>query len=448
MKRHETLHWRLVAASSAWVIAALLISGLALVLFFRDHIERRFDGTLRDHLEELVAASEVGTDTALRLSWRPFDPRFNRPRSGWYWQVRQDGRVVARSDSLWRSELAFRAERNGERSAYEFTGPVGESLRAVEQLVTLPRSTSTFSYAVAGPVADIDSDVDRFTLQIAATMTLLAAGLLAAIVFQVRFGLKPLGDLRKSLSAVRGGSAERLAGNFPEEVSPLVDELNALLERNAGMLERARAHAADLAHALKNPLTVIKNESAELPGTIGDVLRKETAAMVGAIDRHLSRARAAGGSVRPGQRTDIDTVVEDIRYSLDRLYRDRELELEVAGLDGRVFLGDRQDLEEMLGNLMDNACKWAQRRVLIRAEGGEGRLSIHIEDDGPGLPSEEFEDVLSRGTRMDETIPGSGMGLGIVRDLAEAYGGSIRLSSSSLGGLRASLLLPSANESP
>ncbi len=163
--------------------------------------------------------------------------------------------------------------------------------------------------------------------------------------------------------------------------------------------------------------------------------------MAGAIDRHLARARAAGGQARPGQRTDVDSVVEDLRYSLDLLYRDRALEIELLGLDGQVFLGDRQDLEEMLGNLMDNACKWASSRVLVRAEAADKRLLIHVEDDGPGLPVERSEEALARGTRLDESIPGTGMGLAIARDIAEAYGGSINFAESSLGGLRATLLL-------
>ncbi len=442
MTRRRTLRWRLVATSAGWVIATLLVSATVLVLFFRDHIERRFDGSLADHLEELVAASEVAADGTFVLSWRPFDPRFNRPRSSWYWQVRQEGRTLARSDSLSGAELPVGDAPIGPSVTRELGGPSGEALRAVEQAVTLPRGASRFVYTLAGPVADIDADVARFTVQIAATMTLLAAGLLAAVFFQVRFGLKPLRAVREALSRVRTGASERLDGAFPEEIGPLVEELNALLERNAAMLERARAHAADLAHALKNPLTVIKNESGSMTGATGDVLRKEVDAMSAAIDRHLSRARAAGGRAIPGLSTDVGDVVDDLRYSLERVHRDRNLAIEAGDLDGRTVLGEREDLEEMLGNVMDNACKWAERRVLVGAASRDGRVLITIDDDGPGLPANRLEEVLRRGARLDESTPGTGMGLAIVRDLVEAYNGSLGLARSPLGGLRVTVSLP------
>jgi signal transduction histidine kinase len=440
----DTLRWRLAAASSAWIVVTLLVCALALIFFFRDHIERRFDGALADHLEELIAASEAGADGALALSWRPFDPRFNRPRSGWYWQILQDGRAVARSDSLWRSDLPVASATGGPGAVREFTGPTSKRLRAVEQVITLPRSPYAFVYTVAGPVSDIDADVRRFTVQIATAMALLAVGLLLAVIVQVRFGLRPLLALRGALSAVRAGQAVRLEGEFPAEVRPLADELNSMLERNAAMLERARAHAADLAHALKNPLAVIINETRSIPGTSGDVLRREAAAMTGAIDRHLSRARAAGGQGRPGQRTEVAGVVEDLRYSLERLYRERGLSVEIGGPIDQVFPGDRQDLEEMLGNLMDNAFKWAARRVVVSATMRDGRLLLRVEDDGPGLPDEKVQEALARGRRLDESTPGTGMGLAIVRDLAETYGGGIELAASGLGGLRATLVLPGA----
>lgn len=445
MKRRDTLRWRLVATSAAWVVATLLVSAVALVLFFRDHIERRFDSALEDHLEELVAASEVGADGTLVLSWRPFDPRFNRPRSGWYWQVRQENRTVARSDSLSGVEMPSSGAQSGRGAIRELIGPAGEALRAVERTISLPRSPSAFVFTVAGPVEDVNADVAYFTIQIAMTMLLLAAGLLAALFFQVRFGLRPLQAMRTALSTVRAGSSQRLEGNFPEEVRPLVEELNALLERNVAMLERARAHAADLAHALKNPLTVIKNESDSVQGPAGDVLRDEVKAMRGAIDRHLSRARAAGGQARPGQRTSVNDVVDDLRYSLERVYRARNLVFAVGELEGQTFLGEREDLEEMLGNLMDNACKWAERRVVVEATSQAGRLIISVDDDGLGLPSEQLQEVVSRGARLDESTPGSGMGLAIVRDLVEAYGGSLSLSESPLGGVRTTLSLPGGN---
>ncbi len=262
---------------------------------------------------------------------------------------------------------------------------------------------------------------------------------------QVRFGLRPLKALRQALADIRAGRAHHLPESFPDEVQPVVSELNALLDHNAAVLERARTQAGNLAHALKNPLTVARNEAREVAGDHGRTLREQLGVVSASIDRHLSRARAAGTADVLGARTAVAPAIEDLRFSMERLHRGRQLAIRVAGTEGLFFHGDHHDLEEMVGNLLDNACKWARSEVLVTTSSAGGRLLIAIEDDGPGIPDERRDEVLQRGRRLDEAVPGAGLGLDIVQDVAELYRGRLRLAASSLGGARAELELPAAD---
>jgi signal transduction histidine kinase len=272
----------------------------------------------------------------------------------------------------------------------------------------------------------------------------LGLGLLLAVWFQVSVGLRPLHAMREALGDIRRGEAERLVGSYPREIEPLADELNALLEHNAELLERARTQAANLAHALKNPLTVIRNETRQLDGEAGGVIREQALVMARSIDRYLPQARAAGSGRTLGARADVQAILEDLRFSLERLYRERNLHIQLRGLSGCRYRGEAEDLEEMLGNLLDNACKWAHRRIEVHGECDGQGLSILIDDDGPGIPEQRSAEVLKRGQRLDETKPGSGLGLDIVQDIAGLYRGSLSLERSPSGGVRARLDLPAA----
>jgi signal transduction histidine kinase len=444
--RHS-LTLRLALTSSLWVTVTLLGTAVLLVLLFRAHIERRFDAGLYDHMQELVAASEAAADGSLTLSWTPADPRFNRPHSGWYWQIGGSGEPIARSASLWRSHLPVPTDSTGtEPQRRAMIGPEGEGLRALLQTITFPESESAFIFLVAGPSSDVDRDVGAFTVTLAATLGTLGLGLLGAILLQVRFGLRPLRALQRALGDIRAGRAARLPETFPAEVQPVVAELNALIAHNAALLQRARTQASNLAHALRNPLTVIRNEAASLGGERGDILREQAAAMGASIERHLSRARLAGPGGGLRRRTLVSPIAEDLRFSMERLYRNRSLRIVVVGLEHCCFAGDAEDLEEMLGTLVDNACKWARTEVRIRGDCTAQRLSIAVEDDGPGIPAAQRAEVLKRGSRLDEAVPGSGLGLSIAAEIAELYRGSVRLEDSPLGGTRAVLDLPTIAE--
>ncbi|UCH75876.1 MAG: sensor histidine kinase [Rhodospirillales bacterium] len=442
--RNISLTRRLALVAAVLIACSLFGAGVLLVYMFEHHIERRFDVALMDHLDELIAASEIDGAGRLKLGWTAFEPRFNRPGSGWYWQITQDGRLEAASDSLAGMRLALQGRAS--ETVHEFDDPTGQPVRIFLRHITLPGVDQVFTYAVSGPSSDIQSDVRQFSMITAATLATLGAGLILAVLFQVQYGLRPLKGLRDALSDIRSGRQDRMPEIFPIEVEPVVDEVNALLDHNEAMLARARTQAGDLAHALKHPLMVIAYEARALDDDRGGVITEQVAAMRRAVDRNLARARSAGPSAAFGARAPLADAYQGLRFSLDLLYRDRALKIEAGNLDGLVFAGDAQDLEEMLGNLMDNACKWSRSRVRVSASRRDGALAIAVEDDGVGVAEDKREAVLARGGRLDEQVAGAGLGLWIVRDIAELYRGSLNLSESEFGGLRAELVLPATDQ--
>ncbi|MEA1889827.1 MAG: HAMP domain-containing sensor histidine kinase [Pseudomonadota bacterium] len=442
----NSLTLRLITTSFVWVASALAVAALLLILLFRGYIEKRFEDSLQGNLEELVAASNVTAEGTFQMSWRPTDPRFNRPHSGWYWEIRQSDVIASRSDSLWRDYLPVTEPAEGViPDLQELTGPEDEPLLALVQKITYPQSKRPLLFMVAGPVSDIEQDVRAFSIQVAITLFVLGLGLLLAVWFQVRFGLRPLQTLKRALADIRQGKTERLPQNFPEEVQPMVSELNALLDHNASLLQRARTHAGNLAHALKNPLTVIRNESRDMEEKKNRIIRQQTDTMAASMDRYLSQARIAGTAGVIGARADVGIIIKDLVFSMEQLYRERQIEIRQTLPADCWFQGEAEDLEEMLGNLIDNACKWAGSRVDITAECTGDRLTIDIEDDGVGIPESLHHEALQRGHRLDEAISGSGLGLDIVRDIAELYRGSLQLQQASLGGVCALLDLPAVS---
>ncbi len=424
---------------------SLVAAGALLAWLFRGHVEREFDSLLYGHLEDLTAASEIVPDGTLSLTWTPSDPRFGRPLSGWYWQIGDGADILFRSTSLWRARLTVSAPRVGAVPIFvDMAGPGGRAQRVLVAGITLPESETRYVFAVAGPRSYIDLAVRNFTTKLAWTLASLGVGMLIAIAVQVWFGLRPLQAMRRALSDIRAGRARHLPEGMAEEVRPLAHELNALLDHNAALLEWARSKAGNLAHALKNPLTVIRNEADGIEGERGEVLRHQAAVIAGQIDRYLRQTRAAGGCEVIGARARVDAVVDDLLFSVGRIYAERALDIRVDGLEGVEFRGDAEDLGEMLGNLLDNACKWARSSVRIsgRLEGGE--LILSVVDDGPGIPEARRDAALGRGGRLDESVAGSGLGLDIAADLAMLYRGRLTLETAPGGGLEARLRLPAA----
>lgn len=443
----NSIAFRLVAGAAIWIGAALAVSGYLLAAMFDDHVENGFDRRMGVVLESLVAVTEIDENGKLMLRRAPGEPRFEQPYSGWYWQIAANGDDAAtlRSKSLWDQSLKTPAEtKNGALQSTEITGPRDQMLRVVIRNIMLPDGDHPYQFAVAADLAELEAETRPFNLLLGGSLSALWLGLMIAVALQVKFGLKPLDRLRAGLVDIRTGRAERLEGDFATEVAPLAHELNALVGQIGRVVDLARTHVGNLAHALKTPLSVISNEAGRDDSPLAETVRRQSDIMTRQVDHHLARARAAATANVIGARCDVSPVVEDLRRTLVRIYAARDIAITVEGLDGAVFRGDQQDLEEMIGNLVDNACKWANTRVRIDI-GRQGRnLRILVEDDGDGLPEDQRREALRRGARLDETVPGSGLGLAIVQEIAGLYDGNLELGEAGLGGLRVELLIPEA----
>jgi signal transduction histidine kinase len=443
--RYNSLALRLVLAAALWIAAALLIGGLILSAIFQDYAERTFDGRLSVLLDSLIAVTELDEQGRPKLTRGIGEPRFDIPYSGWYWEIALGSAPLLRSRSLWVETLPLSAQPESTQAVFaDVDGPNDENLRLVEREIGLPAARARFRYAVGGDRAEIDDEVRRFNTTLGWSLGILGLGLLTALLLQVFFGLQPLRRMRHAIVAVRTGRTQRLEGEFPVEIEPLSDELNILIDHNAAVLERARTQVSNLAHALKTPLSVLTNEAGDGAGPLAEAVKRQATVMRRHVDHYLSRARAAAATRVLGVRTEVAPVVEDLRRTLERIYVDRAIRVEAEAPAGLAFRGERQDLEEMLGNLIDNGCKWARTRVAVSARADADRIVVTIDDDGSGLTAEQRAAVFHRGTRLDESVPGTGLGLSIVRDIAELYHGTVGLADSPLGGLRAVLTLPAA----
>ncbi|MCC6765864.1 MAG: sensor histidine kinase [Deltaproteobacteria bacterium] len=425
-----------------WIVLAFLAGGIALSWGFRRAVESAFVARLDSLLLAVVAAIEVPPTGAPTLARDIPDPAFDRVYSGWYWQV-SDGTHRLTSRSLWDAVLASAATQSAEPAALRLVGPRNEALRVVERRLTYPGRLQPLVVTVAAPQAELQRDIARFDRLLAAALGALAATLLLAVAVQVGYGLRPLRRLGRELRDVQHGRQARLGVRYPHEIQTLVGAMNDVLDRDAGRIARAREHAGNLAHGLKTPLAVLAVEATQ-PVPDRARIAAEVKRMASVIDRHLTRAAAAGSHQAVGPRAEIGSVVAEIRTTIQRIYAERRLAIDVRVPAGLVFAGERQDLEEMLGNLVDNAGKWAASRVSISAERRDDALEIAVGDDGPGLSSAATSRAVERGTRLDHDTPGSGLGLSITSDLAALYGGTLRFDRGTLGGLRATLRLPIA----
>jgi signal transduction histidine kinase len=455
--RANSLALRLFLSATAWAVIILLITGVVLSSLYRQAVERAFDRRLGVYLRTLVADVASPEEGSEKFPQSLGEPLFELPLSGWYWQVtRLDGpkSEVRASRSLWDGGLphlqdyGVAAGPNGSREGY-VPGPEDQRLRLVERNIDLG-DEGRYLVAVAGDAAEISDEMRSFDQALVITFSILAAVLLLTTVFQVRFGLAPLKRITDDLAAIRSGSSEHLTGTFPEEIAPLARETNALIEANRQIVERARTHVGNLAHALKTPLSVMVNEAATRGGEpFAEKVLEQADIMRDQVARHLERAHLAARVTVVGSVTEVKPVVTALARTMEKIHRDKNLTIDVHADESAQFQGERPDLEEMMGNLVDNACKWATSRVSIevvreamdRVNDREA-IRIIVDDDGRGLSPSEREQVAKRGQRLDETKPGSGLGLSIVVELAALYGGSLTLGNAPLGGLRVELVLP------
>ena len=451
----RSLTRRLIWLAALWIVIALIATGWTLTSQYQESALRRLGDMLDETIDEVVLASDA-TPAGVEVA-EIKDARTLRPLSGKYWAVAEpDGRdglrVLARSPSLAGESLTVPAELPGrlpaafgEMITYNADGPIGRPLRIAATMKRLPGRDAPVVFMAGIDRSSIENDTRQFATFTWSSLLILGLGLVIAVFLQVQIGLRPLFSLRNEIADVRKGKAARIVHSYPMEIQPLAEQVNRLLDHNQETVERQRTHVGNLAHALKTPLSVMLAEAGTQTGILPDMVRKQTEVMKAQVDHHLRRARAAARAQLLGERTPIAEVLDEMAVMLERVFEEKSVEIDWRAPDELGFRGERQDLQEILGNLMENACKWAKRRVRISAgPTGLGQMVVVVEDDGPGLPADQRDAALERGARLDETTPGSGLGLSIVVELTRAYGGSITLADSDLGGLKVLLELPAA----
>lgn len=431
-----------------WVSLALAAGYFTLSMLLKQEANFIFRGELEEHAAELAGgiASEGGGGITVRQP--PSDPRFLGEKSGYYWQVERPGGAVARSPSLQEARLALGAGDLPEGSERQsiISGPTGDLL-LIQQSVRPTGAPDLFRIGVGIDKSFVDAVASNFDRVIGRALMIVGAGLLLAALAQVWFGFSFVGRLRRSLAQIRTRKTNRLPEDVPTELTPLVQDFNALIGANEEMVRRARLEAGNLAHVLKTPLAVLMDEAMRLHAAgrpdEGRRVSRQCERMRRAINYQLARARAAMNRGGSGAVTQIGQVIRSDVLALSRLYASRRLSfvLQEDGLDSAVAC-EAEDFEEMFANLLDNAAKWAAHLIRITASVSRKSLCLRVEDDGPGMPKEARDRVFDAGERLDERVEGSGLGLAIVRDLSTIYGGRTWIEDSPLGGAAACLELP------
>jgi signal transduction histidine kinase len=456
--RPNSLAFRLTASAAIISIILFVAAGVLLADLFKSAVERNFDERLHAVLDGLLSNVDIASEgQGLAMQSALADTRFTLPLSGWYWQVtplgeNAGGRLVSASllDQVLAPDAADLADRDSDGVARFYLQDVkGTQLRGIEQRYRFQGRDQEYSILVAGNFDELKGEIWAYTNALVLVLAFLGLGFLGSVIIQVRYGLRPLNALRDELNAIREGQSDKLVGAYPEEIEPVARELNLMITANAEIVERARTQVGNLAHALKTPLSVLTNEATANKGALAQMIKEQAHVMRDQISLYLDRARRAARARSLGASTSVKTVVDAIARTLGRIHQDRDITVEIDVPETLRFRGEQQDLEEMIGNLLDNSFKWATRRIAVRARplkdpGADGRiwLEIMVEDDGPGLPADRRAEALKRGRRLDETKPGSGLGLSIVSETASMYSGRIELNSAALGGLRTTLTLP------
>ncbi|HKX77126.1 MAG TPA: HAMP domain-containing sensor histidine kinase [Novosphingobium sp.] len=437
--------------AAGWIGMLLLVGGVALDRTITNLITRSFDEQLGYMLTGMIGSAEIGPDGEVFFNRPLGDQRFLEPNSGLYWQIRGKGHQDFPSRSLWDRALEVSDSHFDEDAhVYDSDQFSGEPLRVMERSIILPGSETRWMFTVAASREELDDQIHSIRSILTYSFIILGVGLLFMAGLQTWYGLFPLRHVRRGIKKMRTTGGGRLSEPLPLEVQPLVEELNALLAHTEKQAEEARTHAGNLAHALKTPLTVVMNAATARAPDLGDTVIREAAVMRRQVDHHLARARAVGRRASGMSRASVWTSLEAVLRAVERLYG--ETRFDADGNHDVLVSVERQDLEEMLGNLIENAAKYGGGSVFVTVDAGddEALCEIWIEDDGAGIPAAERDRIFDRGARLDTGKPGTGLGLAIVRDVAEIYGGSVSLAESEdLGGLLVKLDLPrAAGEEP
>jgi signal transduction histidine kinase len=455
--RRPSLVRSLIWMAAVVGLIALVTAAGAMTWFFQHTALNRVDATLSEKFDDLYAGTSVEQGEVIAPALT--DQAALRAYSGHYWELAEaDGHgglhVLVPSRSLFDGEIKPPPDgaaglKLGARVYYDSDGPnhpIKERIRVLARPAILQGYPRPVIFLTAEDRSALDHDSQRFAELALLALALVGAALIGGVILQVRVALRPLFRLQKQIADVRKGKADRVGADYPVELTPLAGELNALLDHNQEVVERQRTHVGNLAHALKTPLAVMQAEAEQRPSDpLAEVVTRQAQTMREQVDHHLRRARAAARAQGSGERTELAPVLDELSRTLERIFGERGVSVDWEADDALVFRGERQDLLELIGNVMENACKWCRRRVRAEAlPDGPGFLKVTVEDDGPGLPEGQRETVLRRGARLDENAPGSGLGLSIVEELAKAYGGSVSLGQAAWGGLKVELRLPQA----
>ena len=432
----------MIGIAALWIVLLLMGGGIALDRVLADAITRNFDAQLEYVLTAMISSGEIGPDGEVRFIRPLGDQRFLEPYSGLYWQVSAPQHEPFRSRSLWDRALPA-GGRRGDDTLHIYDSDVWktEQLRIHERDIRLPNSQVMWRFQVGQSRAELNEQITGLRRTLVRSFLSLAVGLIVLAALQATYGLWPLRKVRREIAAIRVGRSSRVDSRLPDEIAPMVEELNDLLEHNEKQAEEARRHAGNLAHALKTPLTVIMNEATAKSPELSDTVIREASTMRRQVDHHLARARAVGRRAAGQSLSQVWPSLEAVERAVSRLYPDSVIDLD--GVRDVAVRVERQDLDEMLGNLIENGAKYGGGRVFVTVSRAGTMVEILVEDDGCGIPAEQRAAIFERGARLDTGKPGTGLGLAIVRDVAEIYGGTVALEESEdLGGLQARLHLP------
>ncbi len=443
----RSLTFRVIAFSTVWAVIALIAIATVITTLYRQASESGFNSLLSAHLFNLIGSVGVSAGGALTGSPNLGDLRFSQPGSGWYWSVAPvagDLTGELRSPSMTApiasppvSEVPFDS---GFQRSYAAAGIAGEEIAVFESEFVLDSDNRIARFRVMGNLTELEEQIGAFQRRLYTYLAIFGAGMIGINAIAILLGLRPLQRVRAALALVREGAAQKLDGSFPMEIEPLANETNALIENNRRIVERSRTQVGNLAHSLKTPLAVLANEGRLIGGDKGRLIVDQASAMQKQLEHYLQRARIAAQRDSVIYRTPIAPALTRMVRVVGKLNPAARIELALPQ-EEVLFAGEREDFEEIVGNLLENAAKWAKGEIrvsLAPATGtGERAFVLAIEDDGPGIPEDKAREALKRGRRLDETKPGTGLGLAIVADLVAEYGGRLGLERSQLGGLRA-----------
>ena len=456
----SSLTARVLLLATIWSAFALVVISIVILQLYRQSAERAFTDLLRAQLYNVINSITISDDNKLSGSPQLGDLRFSQPETGWYWIIEPLGTFAATplsSSSLGTSNITVPSIlavpfNNRYERFYPATDAFNNHVLVAETEVVLDGEGRAARFRVSGNLSVVEDDIRSFSRNLYIALAVFGFGSLVVNGLAILYGLRPLDDARRSLERVRRGEAERLEGEFPREIKPLTNDVNALIESNRRIVERARMQVGNLAHSLKTPIAVLLNESRMLDKVQSDLVRSQAEAMQAQVQSYLNRARIAAQRESLLARTDVEPVLERLVRVMRRLNPDKEFHLSVS--PGLALAMEQQDVEETVGNLLENAARFCKTGVWVSAvagnlpQGNEGEaarrswLAMAVEDDGPGLEPDQIKEALKRGRRLDESKPGAGLGLSIVREIATEYQGQLHLGRGEHGGLRVELLLP------